>query len=79
MLFYFPQSGMEINNFKTITDKTQHLSSEVMFTEIKVISFSRQEQVYLSKRNMSSQTALPQTIREIMKTPTSLLGFHRPQ
>lgn len=47
--------GMEINNFTTITDKTQHLSSEVMLTEIKVISFSRQEQLYLSQKNSSSQ------------------------
>lgn len=55
MLLYFPPSGMEINNFTTITDKTQHLSTEVMFTEIKVISFSRQEQLYLSQTNTSSQ------------------------
>lgn len=52
---YVPLSGMEINNFTTMTDKTQHLSTEVMFTEIKVISFSRQEQLYLSQRNTSSQ------------------------
>lgn len=51
----FSPSGMGINNFTTITDKTQHLSSEVMFTEIKVISFSRQEKLYLSQRSMNSQ------------------------
>lgn len=55
ILLYFPLSGMEINNFTTITDKTQNLSSEVMLTEIKVISFSRQEQLYLSQKNSSSQ------------------------
>lgn len=55
ILLYFPLSGMEINNFTTITDKTQHLSSEVVLTEIKVISFSRQEQLYLSQKNSSSQ------------------------
>lgn len=43
-LLYFSPSGTKMSNFTTITDEAQHLSTKVMFTEIKVISFSRQEQ-----------------------------------